>query len=101
MKIHGLKTTQPYFGQVKNGAKTAELRKNDHDFKAGDLLLLQEYKITGASVYGGGLKCISTSTYGHYTGQFILVEITDVCNYPDALKDGYVMLSFKKLEGQA
>ncbi len=98
MKIHGLKTVQPYFGQVKDGTKTAELRKNDRDFKVGDYLLLQEFEVTAhwTATHLDGIQ-----TVGHYTGKFVLVEVTDVCHYPDALNDGYVMLSFKKLEGQA
>jgi ParB family chromosome partitioning protein len=41
--IHRLKTTQPYFGDVKNGSKTFELRKHDRDFRVGDFLELQEW----------------------------------------------------------
>ena len=98
MKIHGLKTVQPYFGQVKDGTKTAELRKNDRDFQVGDYLLLQEFEVTAhlTATHLGGFERV-----GYCTGEFVLVEVTNVCHYPDALKDGYVMLSFKKLEAQA
>lgn len=88
MKTHGLKTIQPYFDQVKNGTKTAELRKNDRDFKVGDYILLQEYEYYGTTLIPNG----------RYTTNAILAEITDVCHYPAALKDGWVMLSFKRLE---
>lgn len=94
MKIHSLKTIQPYFGQVKSGLKTAELRKNDRDFKVGDWLLLQDFNMAFAYAIGEGVE-----TVGLYTGDFVLVEITDVCQYPDALKEGWVMLSFKRMEG--
>lgn len=41
--IHELKTIQPYFNAVYNGTKTFELRKNDRDYKVGDILNLREY----------------------------------------------------------
>lgn len=40
MTIHILKTVQPYFKQVSRGLKTFEVRKNDRDFREGDILLL-------------------------------------------------------------
>ena len=40
---HCLKTIQPYFADVENGTKTFEVRKNDRNFKIGDILFLQEY----------------------------------------------------------
>jgi hypothetical protein len=43
MKIHELKTVQPYFDRVWNNQKSFELRRNDRDFQAGDKVQLQEY----------------------------------------------------------
>ena len=40
---HCLKKIQPYFADVENGTKTFEVRKNDRNFKNGDILFLQEY----------------------------------------------------------
>lgn len=37
---HTLKTLDPWFGEVASGRKTAELRKNDRDFKIGDVIRL-------------------------------------------------------------
>lgn len=41
--IHALKLVQPYFNDVKNGIKTFEIRRNDRNYKVGDILVLREY----------------------------------------------------------
>jgi hypothetical protein len=41
-KIH-LKTWPEYFRMVLSGDKNFEVRKNDHDFQVGDMLILQEW----------------------------------------------------------
>ena len=38
--IHELKTLPEYWDAVNSGAKTFEVRKNDRDFKVGDILHL-------------------------------------------------------------
>lgn len=40
---HELKLEKEYFKEVLTGNKKFELRKNDRDFKKGDILLLREY----------------------------------------------------------
>ncbi len=42
MKIHKLKTLQPYFDDLVNGKKTFEVRKDDRNFQVGDRLDLFE-----------------------------------------------------------
>lgn len=39
---HYLKTETQYYQKVEKGIKTFELRKNDRDFKVGDVLHLEE-----------------------------------------------------------
>ena len=41
--IHQLKTWPEPFAAVVDGGKTCELRKNDRDYKVGDVLILQEW----------------------------------------------------------
>jgi ASC-1-like (ASCH) protein len=55
-KEHHLKTWPEYFEAIANGTKTFELRKNDRDFNAGDILVLEEYnnvtqQYTGRKIY--------------------------------------------------
>lgn len=42
MKVHELKIWSEYFDDIASGRKTFEVRKNDRDFKEGDLLMLME-----------------------------------------------------------
>jgi len=78
MATHRLKTVQPYFDEVKSGRKTAELRRDDRDFKVGDTILLDEW------------------TGNAFTRQFVAADITHITRGPPWLADGYCMLSFKK-----
>jgi hypothetical protein len=43
MKEHVLKTHPEYFKAIVDGTKTFECKKNDRDFKVGDILELKEY----------------------------------------------------------
>lgn len=43
MSHHDLKTIQPHFNHVWNNLKTFEIRKEDRNFKVGDLIRLHEY----------------------------------------------------------
>jgi hypothetical protein len=52
IKIHELKTVQPYFDHVSSGRKNFDLRKNDRDFRVGDVLALKEYN-SHTQVYSG------------------------------------------------
>lgn len=38
MKLHELKIKRVYFDEILSGRKTFEIRKNDRDFKEGDLI---------------------------------------------------------------
>jgi ParB family chromosome partitioning protein len=42
-QLHVLKTVDPFYSDIVSGAKRFEVRKNDRDFQAGDLLLLVHY----------------------------------------------------------
>ena len=49
-KTHILKTFDPYYYEIENGEKNFELRKNDRDYKVGDILILKQFSlITGFS----------------------------------------------------
>ena len=44
MKIHELKISPEYYEAVRRNNKRFELRKDDRDFKVGDMIRLFEYK---------------------------------------------------------
>lgn len=43
MRVHELKTWVAQFKAVVDGRKTFEVRRNDRDYKEGDIVLLREY----------------------------------------------------------
>jgi hypothetical protein len=76
--IHTLKYIQPYFNQIWLGKKKAEIRKNDRDFKLGDIIYLQEYNK-------------EKNTFSKYQ---IKIRITDILENFEGIELGYCMFSF-------
>lgn len=76
---HELKIRPGYFGPLKAGRKTAELRKDDRNYQVGDILHLREYD------------------NGKYTGRCISVDVTHVLRNCEeyGLMSGYCILSIK------
>lgn len=68
--IHELKIWPEYFEEILAGTKTFEVRKNDRDFKTGDILLLME-TIDDMHTGRGVSKTISYILQG---GQFGIAE---------------------------
>lgn len=55
-RIHELKTWPVYWFKVFMGRKTFEVRKNDRDFKVGDILILKEYDLESDTYTGRNLS---------------------------------------------
>lgn len=49
--VHALKEHPEHFENVISGKKLFEIRKNDRDFKTGDLLALNEYDPETQKIY--------------------------------------------------
>jgi ASC-1-like (ASCH) protein len=80
---HDLKILPQYFEEVYNGNKTFEIRKNDRDFKVGDILMLREW--------------IVSKENGEYdAGGYIQVVVKYITNF--AQQDDYVVMSFDVLQ---
>lgn len=77
MKVHNLKIKPQYFKDVVSGIKTFEVRKNDRNFKVGDLMVLETYDNE------------------KFIGGFVNTEITYILDDPKYCKKGYVILGFK------
>lgn len=76
-KTHNLKTWVEYFSEVTRGIKTFEVRKNDRDFKRGDILNLHEYdhkseKYTGVSASYKVTYILSGGSFGIETGTVVM-----------------------------
>lgn len=79
MKIHHIKTIEPFYTQGKNGTKNFELRYNDRGYEKGDVLHQMQFVdglITGQSFYQI-IKCV----LGCYMG----------------LEDGFVILGVENI----
>lgn len=84
-RVHDIKIQPPYFDDVCCGNKTFEVRKNDRDYRVGDILNLQEYD--------------NNFLYGwHYTGREYKVRISYIMDNTDFCKDGYVIIGIKPME---
>ena len=80
MTIHKLKLNSAYYDDSASGIKTFEIRKNDRDFKVGDILELREWLWSGLS--GKGM----------YTGEVHWKVITYILNDEEYLYEGFVCL---------
>lgn len=88
--FHELKTDLPAFVAVSQGIKTFEVRKNDRDFKAGDVLSLRCTQHTGEQMKRGAPLL--------YVGEPINVRVTHMLNGPAyGLAEGWCIMSIKFL----
>ena len=81
MRIHELKTLNPFFEDVWNGKKDFEVRKNDRNYQVGDRLKLIE---SGEIVYYGSRYILKDVKYilngGQYGLQsdYVILGLADV-----------------------
>ena len=93
--VHELKTWPRPFEAVWQGAKRAEMRRDDRGFEAGDLLVLREWQ---RSRCDGCFKPDTCPDYkyehqGRYTGRKIEAIITHVLRDSQFCLPGFAMLS--------
>lgn len=77
--IHALKTLPEYFEAVISGTKLFEVRKNDRNYREGDLLALNEYDNKAKA----------------YTGRSCLVYVDYVLKDEKYCKQGFAIMSIK------
>lgn len=75
---HELKIRPEYFKAVVLGDKMFEIRKNDRDFRVGDIIVLHEWDEERG-----------------YTGKHTLVDITYVLTDTEFVKEGFAVLGIK------
>lgn len=87
---HELKIDAAVFEAIAAGNKTFELRKNDRDYKEGDILLLRETRFTGAEM-GAGIPL-------EYTGREEVRRVSHVLLGPIyGLSAGWAILSCRPI----
>lgn len=74
-KVHHIKLGATFFDEVAAGEKTFELRKNDRDYKKGDILEMMEFKD------------------GKNTGRTVRVLVTYILTEFTGLEDGYCIMA--------
>lgn len=74
-KVHHIKLGASFFGEVERGEKTFELRKNDRDYKKGDILEMMEFKD------------------GKNTGRTVRVLVTYILTEFAGLAEGYCIMA--------
>lgn len=74
-KVHHIKLGASFFAEVESGEKTFELRKNDRDYKKGDILEMMEFKD------------------GKNTGRIVRVLVTYILTEFTGLEDGYCIMA--------
>ena len=79
IEVKALQVEPKYFQAQKEGRKNFEIRKNDRDFKVGEVLILREYD----------------STTGEYSGRQVFCLITYITDFEQ--KPGYVVLGTKRI----
>src|SRR5690349_4859693 len=63
--VHHLKSWPQFFGPIREGTRTHELRKNDRNFNIGDILVLREFDPAAQT----------------YTGEECVVEVTSMTSF--------------------
>jgi hypothetical protein len=84
--VHELRTDPVPFQDVANGTKLAEVRFNDRNFAAGDILWLRETVMTGEEMKRTRAKVL-------FTGRELKKRITHILS-GYGLAEGWVSLSF-------
>lgn len=81
--VHSIKTLSEYFNNVQGGIKKFELRKNDRDYKSGDIVIMNEWDQKSG-----------------YTGARVAVHLCYVIKDEPSfgLKDGYCIFCWNSLE---
>ena len=81
---HELKCWPDSFQALRRGTKTAEFRRDDRDFRLGDLLILREWRPDES---GGG----------DYTGEAIFGLYISHIEKGFGIPEGFAMLTVKRL----
>ena len=82
MKIHIIKTVNPYFNLASQDLKDWELRKNDRDYKVGHWIISREY----------------SPDLNQYSPHFLTGRINFILENFPGLENGYCILSIRYYE---
>ena len=87
MQIHKVKILPNHFRAVKKKLKKSEIRKNDRNYKDGDVLFLQEFD--------------DRKQFKSYTGSEVIVKVTHILHGGQyGIEEGYCVMSFRILRAE-
>lgn len=78
--IHAVKCRSNYFKALQSGQKSFEVRKNDRDYKVGDLLGINEI-----------------DNGGNYTGKSLVCKINYILDDFEGLQKDYIVMSVSSI----
>lgn len=85
--IHALRCWPNFFNEIVSGVKKFEIRKDDRDFRVGDVLRLEEWLPTDSED--------ADEQKAAYTGRFELKVIRYILRDPQfGIQEGYAILGF-------
>lgn len=94
-RTHYLKTWPRFFQDVKAGRKPFEIRKNDRDFRVGDILMLSEWDPTNIA----GVGAHSPSPIGFTNSKPLWMRVTYMVEGIFGIQPGYVVMGIEKYNG--
>lgn len=92
MKVHELKILPQYFSEVKSEKKSFELRKNDRDYKVGDVLILKEFNPNEE------YETEEDGVYSNFSGEKVLRQVIYVLEGIEGLNSDYAILGIKPVD---
>jgi len=81
-KVHELKCWPPFWRDVYDSTKTFEIRKNDRNYEAGDILVLNEW--------------VRNLIGGHYTGATLRVHVVALWRGIPGVDVDYVVMQIRR-----
>ncbi len=90
MTVHYLKLHERYFDAVKYGFKKFEIRKNDRDFRVGDILMLKRF-ISDFESKQHDVNTIRTLEELRAKVTYLLTHD----DFPDGIPEGYVVMTIE------
>ncbi len=97
-RTHYLKTWPKFFQDVKMGRKPFEIRKNDRDFRVGDILALFEWD-PKVKIETSHRAYQETGPVGYTNSKPLRVRVTYILEGIFGIQPGYVVMGIEKRDG--
>ena len=98
MTRHSLKLNDRYFDAVRYGIKTFEIRKNDRDYKVGDLLIFSRVNDEGKYIDSDGNPITDEGMDGLMKRSICMKSVCYILkheDFPAGIPEGYCVMGVK------